>query len=397
MQQTIERFFRGKTEPYWYVILLLLVAGMGLFINHVSTGFTPGRVALAIDAFDFNIFWYGIIITAGIALGAYVVSRLAQERAERTLEREVPVAVRRRHIGKLKLPAEIERTLQDSGAQTVGDVLLRWGFGGPSLGLNKEGRQALRRRLAAERDVPESWLEQPPWRQWNPDHVWSGLVWCLILAVVGARLYHVLTPSPSMAQVGITSPWDYFRNPLQMINLRSGGLGIYGGIAGGALGLLIFTYRNRLSAMAWADLGVIGVALGQFVGRWGNFFNQELYGQPTDVPWALWIDPVYRLPGYTEFSRFHPAFLYESLWNLMVFVVLLTLERRYRERLFTGDLMATYLILYAIGRTLLETVRLDSRTVVIGDVSTGVPIATLVSIVIAVVMGAWIVVRHQRR
>ena len=109
-------------------------------------------------------------------------------------------------------------------------------------------------------------------------------LWCLILGVIGARLYHVLTPSPSMAAFGIESPIDYFRNPSQLINLRNGGLGIYGGMAGGALGLFWYTRRQKLSMIAWADLAVVGMALGQVFGRWGNYFNQELYGRPSNLP-----------------------------------------------------------------------------------------------------------------
>ncbi|MFW6097344.1 MAG: prolipoprotein diacylglyceryl transferase, partial [Chloroflexota bacterium] len=223
-----------------------------------------------------------------------------------------------------------------------------------------------------------------------------GLLWCLILAIVGARLYHVFTPSPSMAEVGINSPADYFRNPMQLINLRRGGLGIYGGIAGGALGLLLYSYRHRMSALKWADVAVIGVALGQFVGRWGNFFNQELYGAPTTVPWAVWIEPQYRLSGFTEFNRFHPAFLYESIWNLLAFVVLFMLWRRYRRRLLDGDIMASYLILYAVGRVLMELVRLDSRPFSLAGLTFDVPVATVVSVVVALAMVAWIVWRHRK-
>ena len=197
-----------------------------------------------------------------------------------------------------------------------------------------------------------------------------------------------------MAELGIESPMDYFRHPLQLINVRRGGLGIYGGIAGGALGLLIYSYRQRISALGWADLGVVGVALGQFVGRWGNFFNQELYGRPTDVPWALHIEPAYRLDGYTQFERFHPAFLYESLWNLFAFLILLTLARRYKDRLQTGDLTAAYLILYAVGRTLLEQVRLDSATLGLFGIDVGMSVATAVSLLIAIAMGSWLLYRH---
>lgn len=228
----------------------------------------------------------------------------------------------------------------------------------------------------------------------NPEHVWNGLVWCLIPAVIGARLYHVLTPSPSMAAVGIASPLDYWQNPYQLFNLRNGGLGIYGGIVGGALGLWLYAWRQRLDGVAWADLAVIGLALGQAVGRWGNFFNQELYGRPTNLPWAVTIEPQYRLPAYADVARFHPAFLYESLWNFGAFLLLQWLYRR--QRLLPGELAGLYLILYAVGRVLLETVRLDSRTVAVGGLT--LPTATLVSLLLGLaVVGllAWRRLKHD--
>lgn len=229
---------------------------------------------------------------------------------------------------------------------------------------------------------------------WNPEHVWNGLDWCLIPAVIGARLYHVLTPSPSMAAVGIASPLDYWQNPYQLFNLRNGGLGIYGGIVGGALGLWLYTRRQKLAGAAWADLAVIGLTLGQAVGRWGNFFNQELYGRPTNLPWAVTIEPQYRLPAYADVARFHPAFLYESLWNFGAFLLLLWLYRR--QRLLPGELTGLYLILYAVGRVFLETVRLDSRMVGVGGFT--LPTATLVSLLLALAVGvvlAWRRVRHD--
>jgi phosphatidylglycerol:prolipoprotein diacylglycerol transferase len=198
-----------------------------------------------------------------------------------------------------------------------------------------------------------------------------------------------------MEAVGIFSPLDYFRNPYQLINLRNGGLGIYGGIAGGALGLWIFTRRQRLPSLAWADLAAVGMALGQVFGRWGNYFNQELYGRPTNLPWGITIEPTYRLPAYSEYSRFHPAFLYESLWSLLTFLILLTLARRYSEKLLTGDLMALYLVMYAIGRTLLETVRLDSRLLTLGSLQLNMAVATFVSLLIALAMIIWRFAAHR--
>jgi phosphatidylglycerol:prolipoprotein diacylglycerol transferase len=195
-----------------------------------------------------------------------------------------------------------------------------------------------------------------------------------------------------MAAEGINSFVDYFRQPEKLVNLRNGGLGIYGGIAGGLLGLLWYTRRNRLPTIGWADLSAVGVALGQFVGRWGNFINQELYGRPTTVPWAVHIDDNYRLPGYIEFETFHPAFLYESIWNLLSFFVLYFVARRYYNKLKPGDLVAIYLIQYGVGRILLEFVRLDSRTWAFVGIE--IPVASAVSLAIVIPMAVLLVRRH---
>ena len=390
MMEMVNRWVkRLGIEPYWYLIVPLLLATAVLFVNHLLTGETPDRAALHIAPLDFDIFWYGICIVGGIALGAYVVTRLARMRALTIWAEEVPAPVRRRSLDSLELPDEIDRILRKQKMTTLGALLLRWGFDPGSLGLNQEGRDVVREQLASAEGIQAEWLGDAPWRVWNPDHVWNGIGWALILGVIGARLYHVLTPSPSMEAVGIFSPLDYFRNPYQLINLRNGGLGIYGGIAGGALGLWIYTRRLRLPTLAWADLAAVGMALGQVFGRWGNFFNQELYGRPTNLPWGIIIEPAYRLPTYSEYSRFHPAFLYESLWSLLTFIVLLTLVRRRAHQLLTGDLMALYLVFYAAGRSLLELVRLDSRLVNLGGLQLHMAVATFVSIIVALVMIIW--------
>jgi phosphatidylglycerol:prolipoprotein diacylglycerol transferase len=384
-----------RLPPYWYFIILFAVAGMVLYLIHLQTGYTPGRAAISINALNFDVYWYGILIVSGVALGSYVVAHLAEERAEQLLAATIPADLYQQPIASLSLPPEIITKLERQGVHTAGRLLLQWGFHPALLGLDSAATDTVRECLAELPGIEPVWLTDAPWRKWHPAHVWNGVAWCLILGVIGARLYHILTPSPSMAAAGITSPLDYFRNPQLLINLRAGGLGIYGGIAGGVIGLLIYTRRYQIPTMAWADLSAVGVALGQAVGRWGNFFNQELYGRPTTVPWAVTIDPVHRLPGYTEFSQFHPAFLYESLWNFLAFLVLLTLVRRYRHRLLTGDLMALYLIFYGIGRTLLETVRLDSRAVSLGSLELNLPVATLVSLVVAILMAFWIILRHR--
>ena len=197
-----------------------------------------------------------------------------------------------------------------------------------------------------------------------------------------------------MAALGIESPLDYFQHPYQLINIRAGGLGIFGGIAGGALGLYIYSRRAVIPMLPWADLAVIGLALGQAVGRWGNYFNQELYGRPSELPWAIQIDRP--LPEYAAFERFHPAFLYESIWSFLTFLLLYFLTKRYAEKFLPGEMTALYLILYAIGRSLLELTRLDSRTVSFGGLDTGMAIATLVSIIIAVLAVLFVAIRRAR-
>jgi phosphatidylglycerol:prolipoprotein diacylglycerol transferase len=264
------------------------------------------------------------------------------------------------------------------------------------LRLKKEQQVPLRAALEAASQVEARWLANAPWRQWNPDHVWNALLYCLVLGIIGARLYHVLTPSPSMAALGITTPLDYFRNPYQLINFRAGGLGIYGGILGGLLGLILYTWRQRISALAWADLAALGLALGQAIGRWGNYFNQELYGRPSTAFWAIHIEPPYRLPEYAGFSHFHPTFLYESLWSLATFLVLHWLARHRAHRLRTGDLTGLYLIAYATGRTLLELVRLDSAMFTIPGIGFALPIATVVSLALILVVAIWLIFRHRR-
>jgi phosphatidylglycerol:prolipoprotein diacylglycerol transferase len=193
-------------------------------------------------------------------------------------------------------------------------------------------------------------------RRQNPSHVWDALTLCLLFGIVGARLYHVLTPPPSM---GVDIGY-YFRNPKEIFAPGMAGLGIYGAVAGGILAVFVYTRYQKLDFFQWLDIAAPGLALAQAIGRWANFINQELYGQPTDLPWAIYIPLEKRLPGYEAFERFHPTFLYESLWNLGVCLFLLYIARRYSSRLLRGELFGLYLILYPLGRFLLEMIRLDS-------------------------------------
>ena len=384
-----------RIDPWWYAIALVLLLAGGLYAYHLATGLTPPRAAVTI--LGFPVYWYGIWIVTGVALGAWVVAGLAAERARRIFETTVPADVIARPLAEAGLPDEVVAMLASRNIGALGPLLMDVGLDPRRLGLKKAQTAEIVASLAAAPDIDPMWVSDAPWRRWSPEHVWNALIWILILGLIGARLYHVLTPSPSMAALGIYSPLDYFRDPIQLINFRGGGLGIFGGLIGGLLGLIIYTRRARIPFLGWADLAVVGLALGQAVGRWGNFFNQELYGRPTNLPWAVHIDPIYRLPDYVSFERFHPAFLYESLWSLATFFVLYRLTRRYSERMLPGEMMGLYLIAYAVGRSLLELVRLDSRVIPFFGVETGLAVATAVSIVIALVSAVMLIGRRWLR
>jgi phosphatidylglycerol:prolipoprotein diacylglycerol transferase len=223
----------------------------------------------------------------------------------------------------------------------------------------------------------------------DPEFVWDALVWCVLLGVVGARLYHVLTPTPSMG----VGRWYYFEHPAQIFAIWEGGLGIYGAVAGGALGLYIATRSTKEPLLKWMDTIVPGLVLAQAVGRWGNYINQELYGKPTDLPWAIYIEPRFRLPGYEMYELFHPTFFYESMWNLAACLALVYVIWRYRGKLIPGVTTSVYFISYSVIRFLLEFIRLDAASV--GPVA----IAQIVALVIIAAFSVFLVyqVRRYRR
>ena len=196
-------------------------------------------------------------------------------------------------------------------------------------------------------------------REHDTEIVWDLLIWLIVGGVIGARLWHVFTPSPSAIAEGRTTMF-YLTHPFDLINLRNGGLGIPGAVIGGAITLLFYARKHGLNFAEWADIAAPALALGQAIGRWGNFFNQELYGAPTNLPWKIYIDPLYRLPGFESQEYYHPLFLYESLWNLANMALLLWLTRRFSERLKSGDIFLVYLIVYPVGRFLLDFLRLDA-------------------------------------
>jgi prolipoprotein diacylglyceryl transferase len=204
------------------------------------------------------------------------------------------------------------------------------------------------------------WLTTRRWvdRRGNPDHVWDIAGWAIVLGILGGRIYHVLT-----------DPELYFgdgRHPIDAVKIWDGGLGIWGAIALGAVGAWIGCRRRNISLAVFADAAVPGVVFAQAIGRWGNWFNNELYGRATNLPWKLQIHCLdidvghaTNCPGTnsTVLGYFHPTFLYESLWDVAVGVALLLIDRRLR--LGRGNVMALYVMGYTVGRAWIEAMRTD--------------------------------------
>jgi prolipoprotein diacylglyceryl transferase len=183
----------------------------------------------------------------------------------------------------------------------------------------------------------------------RPGLIGDVAVWAVPFGIVGARLYHV-----------VTDPELYFgdgRNALDAFLIWKGGLGIWGAIAGGAIGALIACRRHDVKFSAVADALAPGLLVAQAVGRLGNYANQELFGKPTDLPWGLEIDPSHRPSGYLQFETFHPTFLYELLWNLAAAALLIAIDRR--VTLTGGRAFALYAMLYTAGRFWIEQLRID--------------------------------------
>lgn len=196
-------------------------------------------------------------------------------------------------------------------------------------------------------------------RGYEAEIVWDLMIYLLIGGIIGARLWHLLTPPPSS---GITAGW-YFTHPLDALNIRKGGLGIPGAIIAGVIVLFFYARKHQLNFAEWTDIAAPALALGQAIGRWGNFVNQELYGAPTNLPWKIFIDPDHRLAGYENAEYYHPLFLYESIWNLGNMFLLLWISRRFADRLQKGDLFLIYLVVYPVGRFFLDFLRLDASRV----------------------------------
>ncbi|MGH2513531.1 MAG: prolipoprotein diacylglyceryl transferase [Candidatus Limnocylindrales bacterium] len=215
----------------------------------------------------------------------------------------------------------------------------------------------------------------------------NGMIIVAVFALIGGRAYHVI------------DQWALYKDDLTRIFLPPyAGLGVYGGIFAGALAVIVYVRIHRQSFWAWADVIVPGLFAMEFVARWGNFFNQELYGPPTTQPWGIAIDCGHRVAAYLcppagttpAGAHFQPLFLFESISGLLGMLILLWLSKRYEKRLRSGEIALIFFIWYAIVRFLLEYLRVDNWTFF------GIPTAQIISVVVVVGALILLVIRRHR-
>ncbi|MBI5668727.1 MAG: prolipoprotein diacylglyceryl transferase [Chloroflexi bacterium] len=234
---------------------------------------------------------------------------------------------------------------------------------------------------------------------YDPEHVWGGLTWAIIPGIIFARLWFVLFPSKSVIEAGRDTAWllqNFFDLQNGAIAIWSGGLSIFGAVLGGLLGVYLYLRRNKQPLGPWLDIAGVALPLAQAIGRWANFVNQELYGTVTTLPWGITIDSAHRVEPFLSTvdypaatTLFHPLFLYESLWSLLAFVVLLNVFLRYRSRLLPGDIFLLYVMQYAVIRFLLEFLRVDVTLV------GGINVSQVVTAVAFVAALLFFVYRHR--
>jgi prolipoprotein diacylglyceryl transferase len=195
----------------------------------------------------------------------------------------------------------------------------------------------------------------------NPDDVSEVAIWAVPFGIIGGRIYHV-----------ITSPSQYFGangNPIDVLRIWEGGLGIWGAISLGAVGAYLYfrTHKTSLNFRQLLDSLAPGVIVAQAIGRIGNYFNQEVFGKPTDLLWGLEIDPVNRPNGFESYSTFHPTFLYELLWCLLVAALLIKLPGFLKKITSKqGDIFVLYILGYTAGRIWIESLRIDEANLILG-------------------------------
>lgn len=201
----------------------------------------------------------------------------------------------------------------------------------------------------------------------------------IIIGIIGARLYYCLVNFSY-----------YVEHPLEIFYIRQGGLSIHGVIIIGILALYAFSKKYKMSFLKLIDVFLCGTALGQSIGRWGNFFNSEAFGTPTNLPWKLYIPITHRPSQYIDFKYFHPTFLYESIFDFLIFLILLICFKKLSKS--PGVLACLYLIMYSIVRIIVEHFRIDSALNI-----DGIPIAQLVSLIIIVIASVAIMILTRKK
>ena len=225
------------------------------------------------------------------------------------------------------------------------------------------------------------------WQRGGGDGIEAA--WACLLAApvafIGARLYHVIT------DYGV-----YSANPTGIFDVAQGGLSIFGAVAGGIFALVFYANVRGWPIATFLDCAIVGIPLAQAIGRWGNYFNQELFGRPTDLPWGLHVDEAFRPYGYATYEQFHPVFLYESVLDVGIFIALGLLWRPLHERFRPGCIVGAYLMLYGAVRVLMELLRSDP-TQLIGPFRLNLVVAVLVLLTGALILIAADRRRPQRR
>jgi len=220
----------------------------------------------------------------------------------------------------------------------------------------------------------------------NPDDVSEVAIWAVPFGIIGGRIYHV-----------VTSPSQYFGangNPIDALRIWEGGLGIWGAISLGAVGAYLYfrTHKTSLNFRQLLDSLAPGVIVAQAIGRVGNYFNQEVFGKPTELAWGLEIDPVNRPSGFESYSTFHPTFLYELLWCLVVAVLLIKLPGFLKKiALNQGDVFALYILGYTSGRVWIETLRIDEANLILG-----LRLNIWVSLIVLISSSAYLLANQRR-
>lgn len=232
-------------------------------------------------------------------------------------------------------------------------------------------------------------------RGFDPEHPWNLLLLGMLLGIIGARAYYVAFQWPEFAG----------RSFIDIINPATGGLAIHGALIGAILAAFIYTRRNKLPFLPMVDICLPTFLIAQSIGRWGNFFNQEAYGRPTPYPIGVRIDEIHRLPPYNDMNvypattLFHPTFLYESIWNIAGFGLLIWIEGRMGKNLRIGDSALLYAIIYGAGRFWIEGLRTDSLCTngIGGECSNALRAAQVVSLLLFFGGLLLLYINHRRR